>query len=715
MLRLYTLFFALTLSITGLSTAVADTPDTIHHQLQVKLSPGEGRLTVSDKLTLPGAVTHFEFYLHQGLNPGIKERGITLTPTVRQKSGEIVIEGYRLTSATPFREVTLSYNGIIQHQLDSIDDDYSSGRKSSPGLISEKGVFLSSGGFWYPVTAKGLVSFDMSVDLPTGWSAVSQGSARDDGNGWSIDSPQDDIYLIAAPYHRYIHQSDIAEAQVYLRRKDPALAKRYLDATEHYLSLYHTLLGPYPYSKFALVENFWESGYGMPSFTLLGPQVIRLPFILHSSYPHEILHNWWGNGVYVDYGSGNWSEGLTSYLADHLIKEQRGKGADYRRSTLQRYTDYVDQQKEFPLVEFKGRHGQVSQAIGYGKTLMLFHMLRMQLGDERFIDGLRRFYRQQQFRSAGYDDLRKSFEQATDESLSQFFQQWTKRSGAPALVLSDTKVSPADGGYRLTAKLKQTQSVPPFALRVPLFIQMEGDTQPLKRQIVMSKRERQIDIALEKRPVRLSVDPGFDLFRKLDPSEIPSSLGQLFGSDRLTIVLPNNAGTEIRAGYQELAEAWAKRGKGIDIVWDSELKQLPKNRTLWIFGRENRFADLFNGLLEEDEFKPAQQSYALTRRRPGNPQLSMGLLHSAGPKALPGLARKLPHYSKYSYVVFEGDRPTNRLKGQWQLSESALTVNIGTEKAPAMIVPTHTPLSNIAQKDPVKNPPAESISPGSGQ
>ena len=60
-------------------------------------------------------------------------------------------------------------------------------------------------------------------------------------------------------------------------------------------------IGPYPYDKFALVENFWETGYGMPSFTLLGPEIIRFPFILHSSFPHEILHNWWGNSVFVDY------------------------------------------------------------------------------------------------------------------------------------------------------------------------------------------------------------------------------------------------------------------------------------------------------------------------------------------------------------------------------------------------------------------------------
>jgi hypothetical protein len=58
----------------------------------------------------------------------------------------------------------------------------------------------------------------------------------------------------------------------------------------------------------------------MPSFTLLGEQVIRFPFIL-SSYPHELLHNWWGNGVFV--GAGGNCEGLTAYLADHLIAGQR--------------------------------------------------------------------------------------------------------------------------------------------------------------------------------------------------------------------------------------------------------------------------------------------------------------------------------------------------------------------------------------------------------
>ncbi len=44
-----------------------------------------------------------------------------------------------------------------------------------------------------------------------------------------------------------------------------------------------------------------------------------LPFILASSYPHEILHNWWGNSVFVDYDERQLVRGLDRLLADHLM------------------------------------------------------------------------------------------------------------------------------------------------------------------------------------------------------------------------------------------------------------------------------------------------------------------------------------------------------------------------------------------------------------
>jgi len=67
--------------------------------------------------------------------------------------------------------------------------------------------------------------------------------------------------------------------------------------------------------------EFFPTGFGFSSYTLLGSSVLRLPFILSTSLGHEIAHCWWGNGVYVDYESGNWSEGLTTYVSDYLYTE----------------------------------------------------------------------------------------------------------------------------------------------------------------------------------------------------------------------------------------------------------------------------------------------------------------------------------------------------------------------------------------------------------
>ncbi len=182
--------------------------------------------------------------------------------------------------------------------------------------------------------------------------------------GWRADRPTEEVYLVAGPWHEYSDRAGEVEILAFLRDDDPSLADKYLEATRRYLALYQAMLPDYPYGSFALVENFWETGYGMPGFTLLGPRIIRFPWILTSSYPHELLHNWWGNGVYVDFDRGNWCEGLTAYMADHLFAEQRGEAATYRRATLKKYSDFVSTGKDFPLSEFTSRRSAASEAVG---------------------------------------------------------------------------------------------------------------------------------------------------------------------------------------------------------------------------------------------------------------------------------------------------------------------------------------------------------------
>jgi len=686
---LYKLLF-LALFVFPATEPVAAASGTVNHQLQIRLFPDSHRLEAIDTITLPtrhsGSLT---LRLHRGLSVATAAPEVSISPEPGGRADGIY-QRYRLTLPPGRQRFTLRYGGEIHHPLPPSEGEQARGIRSTPGIISGEGVYLSGASYWYPVLeGDELITFDLGVELPDGWSAVSQGGRQPAGEGsaagWHSPEPQEEIYLIAAPFTRYERPAGRISAQVWLRTPDEALANRYLELTGSYLSMYEKLIGRYPYPKFALVENFWETGFGMPSFTLLGPKVIRLPFILYSSYPHEILHNWWGNGVYPDYHSGNWSEGLTAYLADHLLKEQRGKGAEYRRDTLQKFTHYVRERKDFPLTRFRSRHSPSSEAVGYGKALMLFHMLRLRLGDELFIAGLRKFYRDHRFERATFDDIRRSFETVSGEDLKDFFRQWTTRTGAPQLKLNDAGVTATpEGGYRLRTVIEQRQPEAPYRLRVPLVVTLEGEKQAWRTTLAMDSRRLEANLTLPARPLRLDLDPGFDLFRRLDEKEIPPAISQVLGAERMLVVLPSAADEAMLRGYQELAEALRRSGpEDTRIALDSDIEQLPEDRAVTLLGWNNHFLGRMNqaltgyGLNLDGEQIPLdgkplrRENHAFVVTAADNRPLMWIAVDRPG--AIPGLGRKLPHYHKYSYLAFEGDEPRNVAKGRWPLLDSPLT------------------------------------------
>lgn len=658
----------------------------IHHQLKVKLNPENGQLQVRDTITLPSPNMPLRFALNAGFAATSPDPAVRFAPDSGMPSSQTV-KFYRVVLPQGRTVFTMSYQGKLELAAAETPD-----QQQNQGYISSNGAYLDGGSHWYPSFGDAPVTFSLEVELPPSWKAVSQGTfhpdtaARQNTVIWEETHPQEDIYLLAAPYHEYRRSSDLADTLVLLRSADPALAEQYLSVMGDDIAMYSRLLGPYPYSKFAVVENIWESGFGMPSFTLLGPRVMRFPFILRSSLPHEILHNWWGNGVYVDYRQGNWSEGLTAYLADHLLREQSGEGAAYRRNALLRYTNYVSAGSDFPLKDFQGRHNEATQAVGYDKALMVFHMLRVQLGDERFVAALRGFYREKKFRRAGWDDLRRAFESVAHESLQTDFEQWLNRRGAPSLQVREARAEEKDGHYVLSTDIEQNQPGPAYRLHVPLAVQLEGQDQAWQTMIELAQKQQTIHLTLPARPWRLQVDPEFDVFRRLDPGELPPTLSEALGAGSLLIVLPSAAPPALRDAYARMAQTWAESAQGIELRWDKDLAQLPGVRSVWLMGWENRFfAQLATSLkpqatlsgtaaeLDGQTLRREDNAVVLAARRDGTALLWLGC---DNPAAFPGLARKLPHYGSYSYLAFQGDEPTNTLKGQWQVLDSPLHIAV---------------------------------------
>ena len=695
------------------------------HALEVVLDPAAHRVSVRDELVLPpGPARDVDFLLNSALRitrsaPSVREVPVgDVSPFFGNNGGSepgkgLTLKRYRTSVPAGAATIALSFEGVVNDPLSDPKEQYTRGFRETSGLVGPEGVYLAGSTFWVPGVDGGLMAFRLSVEAPAGWHLVSQGNGTSRGADgvarWNSAGPVDEVYLVGGPLQRYADTSGKVEALAFLREKDDALAAKYLTATSQYVEMYRGLIGPYPYGKFALVENFWETGYGMASFTLLGSQVIRFPFILNSSYPHEILHNWWGNSVFVDYQSGNWCEGLTAYLADHLIQEQRGKGDEYRRSTLQRYRDYVKDGRDFPLTEFRSRHSAATEAVGYGKALMGFHTVRRSLGDEVFRKILRRFYQEQRGKKATFDDFRKTAEAVTGKDLRPLFDGWVTRPGAAELALSSVKVRAEGSTWAVDGLLKQTQAGAPFRLSVPVAVQTAKGT--VVEEVLLEGPEARFTVKVPAAPLALQADPLFDVFRRLDPRETPPSLGQIFGDPRVLALLPGSAPPAEQAAYRALALSWQSDVHAVEVKLDTDVAKLPSDRAVWLFGKENRHAarvfgaraQVAGGSLKVDGEALAVTGHsAVVVRNPDSAEKAIGWLFAEPEAAFAGLGRKLPHYGKYSYLGFEGTEPVNVLKGSWKESDSPLLLDL---RAPAERTSALPPLAAPARKALAELPP----------
>jgi hypothetical protein len=732
------LAFALLLTVTwGVS---ADSSE-LHHRLLVRLQPASHAVEVVDQLDLSGVIAPdgngaYRFVLHEQLHPELRSPGWRLDklsdPAVVElvginmmsESGRATVPlcGWQLTPEIDQPgQVLIAYDGQINHPLVTQGEEYQRSFSETAGLIDERGVYLAGASFWVPTFDDGLVTFELAVSgLDDSWGVVSQGRRSKQPAGadgtlttvWTCSTPTEEVYLVAGPWHEYADRAGEVELLALLRQPDPALAGRYLAASKRYLKLYENMLPPYPYPSFALVENFWETGYGMPGFTLLGPQVIRFPWILTSSYPHELLHNWWGNSVYVDLSQGNWCEGLTAYLADHLFAEQRGEAELHRRSTLKKYTDFVSENRDLPLAEFRSRRSAATEAVGYGKSMMLFHMIRRAIGDQMFLQALSNFFEAHRFTRATFADLATALGETAGGEWIEFINGWTQRTGAPRIEIGSLEVvqsaHDAEHPWQLKLTLEQTDTDEPFAITLPVAVTVEGRDEAILAAVGAcgTSHTCEVMVPCPARPLRLDVDPYFDAMRRLDPMEVPPALSTVLGAEAPLFVLPSQAPADEQAAWQELATAWA-RPEPPQIVLDSELSSFP-DRPAWLLGWSNRFAEEVVSRLAAhgvsrshasvtvaEETLPTVDHSLVLVARTDDPATAVAWISAEPVAAIAGLARKLPHYSRYSFLGFRGSEPENMAKGMWQPLDSPLVRNLTDGELVPLRLPQRRPLAEL--------------------
>ena len=306
-------------------------------------------------------------------------------------------------------------------------------------------------------------------------------------------------------------QQDITPLTYYVPVPERDIALRGFAPTYPSLKYFTETVGAYPYEKLAMIVGSTRFG-GMEnstaivfSSTLFDPRpdaaiskTFQVRARIVSLIAHEVAHQWFGDSVTQSTWSDLWlSEGFATYFAALFIRKTDGEDAFkiYMTRARETYLGNANSTRT-PLHDTETEDlMRLLNPNNYQKGAWVLHMLRMELGDEHFFEGIKQYYEQHKNVTASSEDLRRALEKASGRNLKSFFTSWVYGSGHPRYSLSWRWNSRTK---RLRLTLHQTQTQPAFRNNVPVTI-----TTTRGPQVVTLKPVRKETIEI----VRLSAAP----------------------------------------------------------------------------------------------------------------------------------------------------------------------------------------------------------------
>ncbi len=700
-------------------------PLILSHDLVVELLPGTHELLARDEIVVEAPI-------------GTAGLAFTLAPSLHVESVTVLAPTEQSTSRRSDSTVTFTTELFAQQSRQRIlvtlpkaherrvtlvwkyrgpiDDPPKEPRhlrfvtpSETAGHIGPEGVYLGGESQWYPDIEGSYSTYRLTVQVPHGWIAVTQGrkkESRTDATGvfstWVVMDRSEALTLVA---NRFVVKSrewtsrdgQPVELATYFFPDNAHLADEYLDATAAYLDAYIPILGAFPFDKFAVVENFFASGLGMPSFTLLGSGSIKRHYVQPYALGHEIVHSWIGNSVFNQDGSGNWVEGLTTYLANyywHELNHDDKQAIEQRRMMLQGYSVYVAPDQDYPVAQFVRKSDERDNAIGYQKSAFLFHLLRREIGDEAFWGALKTFVGRYRGRPADWGSIETVFTQESRRDLRWFFEQWVERSGAPSLSFGEAdayRATDKDGKslWQLTVRVQQTGR--PFRMTLPVAIAAKGTTETRWVSLDPSP-ETAAEVTVSDQPILVRLDPDLMAFRRLTRSQLPPMLnGYVTDRDRVVVrafsdeasplqqvivrvadqeaPLPDSQKTKVLRGAGEplpsagsvLVLAGADNARAVQQIVEESCGDLVSLRktSFQIDGRT---------------YDGSEMAVLFSCHRAHVPGSVVTVLYGASPGAVANASRYLFYYGWQSYVIFRDGAAITR--GVWQNQPETKEVRI---------------------------------------
>lgn len=363
---------------------------------------------------------------------------------------------------------------------------------------------------------------------------------------------------------------------------------------------------PFPLPKMDMVAIPDFSAGAMENWGLITYRVVDLLFDEKTSgastkqrvaevVQHELAHQWFGNLVTMDFWDGLWlNEGFATWMSWYSCNEfypewnvWQGYVTDNLQSALALDSLRSSHPIEVP-VKRADEINQIFDAISYSKGSCVLRMISKYLGEDTFMEGVRRYLKKHAFGNTQTGDLWAALSDASGKDVEKVMDIWTKNVGFPVVtVTEDTKNSSVhvkQNRFLRTADVKPDED----KILYPVFLGLRTKD-GIDEEVTLDGREKSFPVkdldffkinADHSGIYRTSYSP--ERLQKLGEA---AKQGLLSVEDRAGMIA--DAGALAASGYQKTSGVLSLL-QGFDtepefVVWDELTARIASVRAAWVF------------------------------------------------------------------------------------------------------------------------------------
>jgi len=326
----------------------------------------------------------------------------------------------------------------------------------------------------------------------------------------------------------------------------------------------------YPYAKYAqtMTRDFGGGMENISATTQTDNMILDARAMLDRDSDglesHELAHQWFGDFVTCRTWADIWlNESFATYFQalwdEHRLGRDDFLYADVKGNQDQYYTAWARGNRRPIVTKFFAGPDAVFDTYAYPRGGAVLHMLRFTLGEENWWRAINHYLTKYAHQPVETEQFRIAIEEATGQSMDQFFDEWVYRMGHPVFRVTQNY---DEATKQLTLTVRQEQKpvadapYPQAGLfRTPVEIEIGTTTGAhVERVMIEPKEEQTFTFNSPTRPALVNFDyhgalikqltfdkPTDDLAYQLAHDE--DVLGRIWALGQLATRLKNDATT----------------------------------------------------------------------------------------------------------------------------------------------------------------------------